>query len=147
MWKLLLNNASFDNMLNMNAIISYEYVHAPRLLLETHTRITGNHCQYLKQHCKISLWTSLIVFYPLCHFVITLKNPYTTQIFALVQLDMVVRYSLRIEIFAVIDFFHIFNPSSYSKSYASATFFVCHMLYYCRHFKPTLSFYILVIIF
>jgi hypothetical protein len=50
-------------------------------------------------------------------------------------------YSLCIEIFVVIDFFHNFDNSSYSKNYAGIIYFACYILYYCRYFKFDLSFY------
>jgi hypothetical protein len=56
-------------------------------------------------------------------------------------------YSLRIEIFVAIDFFHNVDHSSYSKNYASIIYFACYVLYYCGYFKFDLSFYTFEIIF
>jgi hypothetical protein len=44
-------------------------------------------------------------------------------------------------------FFYNFDPSSYSKKFASTIYFVCYMIYYRMYFKLDLSFYIFAIIF
>jgi hypothetical protein len=56
-------------------------------------------------------------------------------------------YSLRVEIFVDIDFFHNFDHSSYSKINASIIDFACYMLYYYTYFNLALSFYTFAIIF
>jgi hypothetical protein len=57
------------------------------------------------------------------------------------------KYSIRIEIFVAIDFFHNFDYSSYSKNYASIIYYAYYILYYCWYFKLDLSFYTFAIIF
>jgi hypothetical protein len=58
-------------------------------------------------------------------------------------------YSLRIEIFVVIDFFFLQLCSFvlFKKKIAGTSYFVCYMFYCCMYFKLDLSFHMFAIIF
>jgi hypothetical protein len=91
--------------------------------------------------CNISKWYMAIGSYEIPHCNCNSTDETMTG-------NVVVSYSLHVEIFVVIDFFcYNFDHSSYSKNCASTIYFVCYMLYYCMYFNLDVSFYMFPIIF
>lgn len=54
-------------------------------------------------------------------------------VFRVIYSKVIIVYYNTPSISKVVDFFHKFNHSSYSKYYSSIIYFVCHMLYYCGY--------------